>query len=103
MAGIINKTARQYNLKCIDSKGRRVTVRIAPGFNVVKDDHWDPFKKDPYALELKKANFIDFGKKVDDMELEQDPDTVAKSKAVETPKPAPTLMDRLTGNKGDAS
>ena len=86
MAGIINKTARQYNLKCVDKKGRRVTVRIAPGFNVVDDDHWKAFKTDTYALGLKKKGLIDFGKKWDDEELERDSDTLSKSKAVNPPK-----------------
>lgn len=85
MAGIMNKTARQYNLKCIDKNGRRVTVRIAPGFNVVNDDHWGPFKTDKYVTDLRKKDLIDFGKKFDDMEMDQDPDTVAKSKAVTIP------------------
>ena len=87
MAGIMNKTARQFNLKCIDENKSRVTVRIAPGFNVVDDDHWKPFIKDPYTLGLQKENSIDFGKEFDDMELEKDPDTQAKSKSVAAPKP----------------
>ena len=36
MAGILNNTARQFNLKCIGANGNRVTVRVAPGFNVVE-------------------------------------------------------------------
>ncbi len=88
MAGIMNKTARQFNLKCIDPKNKnRVTVRVAPGFNVVDDDHWAACKNDPYVLGLKKEGKIDFGKKQDDQELERDPDTRAKSKSVPQPKP----------------
>lgn len=85
MAGIMNNTARQFNLKCI-SGGSRVVIRIAPGFNVVNDEHWEAFvpkkgKADPYVLELKKAGSISYGKEIDDLELERDPDTISKSKA----------------------
>lgn len=92
MAGVMNTTARQFNLKCIGKNGNRVTVRVAPGFNVVDDVHWEEFvskdgkKVDPYVAQLKKDGFIDFGAKVDDMELEQDPDTKSKSKSTPVPK-----------------
>lgn len=92
MAGILNNTARQYNLKCMTKEGQRVTVRIAPGFNVVDDEHWKAFikpKVDPYVAQLKKDGHIDFGAKIDDMELEQAPDTKAKSKSVTPPKTKP--------------
>lgn len=91
MAGILNTTARQYNLKCIGKSGNRITVRVAPGFNVVEDAHWEEFvskdgkKVDPYVAELKKQGAIDFGSNVDDLELEQAPDTKAKSKSVPAP------------------
>ena len=94
MAGIENKTARQFNLKCIGENGNRVTVRIAPGFNVVEDAHWQAFvskdgkKVDPYVAQLKKKGDINFGPKVDDLELEKAPDTKAKSKSSPTPKAA---------------
>ncbi len=81
MAGIMNNTARQYNLKCVGKNGNRVTVRVAPGFNVVNDEHWVHFKGDPYVEWLKKKGLIGFGKKQDDMELEMAPDTVSKSKS----------------------
>lgn len=92
MAGIKNNTARQFNLKCIGKNGNRVTVRVAPGFNVVEDAHWQEFVSkdgktvDPYVAQLKKDGAIDFGNAVDDLELEQDPDTKAKSKSVPNPK-----------------
>lgn len=91
MAGIMNKTARQFNLKTVTKEGRRVVVRVAPGFNVVDDDHWSAFvpksgKADPYVADLKKNGFIDYGKAMDDMELEKDPDTKAKSKSEPLPK-----------------
>lgn len=93
MAGILNNTARQYNLKCVrKSDGARVTVRVAPGFNVVDDDHWGAFvpkdKKDmdPYVAQLQKEGKLEFGTdKVEDMEMEKDPDTKSKSKVA--PKP----------------
>ena len=85
MAGIINRTARQFNLKCIGANKNRTIVRVAPGFNVVDDEHWKQFvngkKVDPYVAELKKAGDIDFGPTVDDLELEKAPDTKAKSKS----------------------
>ena len=84
MAGIMNHTARQFNLKCV-SNGSRVVVRLAPGFNVVDDEHWKAFaskgKIDRYVATLKKEGHIEFGKAIDDMELERAPDTVAKSKS----------------------
>lgn len=85
MAGIINHTARQFNLKCVTKGGSRVVVRMAPGFNVVDDEHWKAFvdgkKVDPYVAELKKKGSLEFGAKIDDMELERAPDTKSKSKA----------------------
>lgn len=83
----MNHTARQFNLKCITKGGSRVVVRIAPGFNVVEDAHWQAFvskdgkKVDPYVASLKKKGDIEFGSKIDDMELEMAPDTQAKSKS----------------------
>ena len=94
MAGIINKTARQFNLKCIGKNDNRVTVRVAPGFNVVEDKHWEEFVSkdgktvDPYVTYLKEQGYIEFGSKADDLELEQDPDTKAKSKSTPAPKAA---------------
>lgn len=93
MAGITNHTARQYNLKCIGKNGNRVTVRVAPGFNVVEDTHWNEFVSkdgktvDPYVATLKKEGKLSFGKGEDDKELEQDPDTKSKSKSIAPPKP----------------
>ena len=92
MAGIMNKTARQYNLKCIGKNKNRVTVRVAPGFNIVPDDVWGEFVSkdgktvDPYVALLKKENSIDFGESIDDLELEQDADTKAKVKSTPPPK-----------------
>lgn len=85
MAGIINHTARQFNLKCIGNNGNRTVVRVAPGFNVVDDEHWKQFvngkKVDPEVARLKKLGHLEFGTDVDDLELEQAPDTKAKSKS----------------------
>lgn len=92
MAGITNNTARQYNLKCIGKAGNRVTVRVAPGFNVVEDAHWEEFvskdgkKVDSYVATLKKEGKLSFGKEEDDKELEQEPDTKSKSKSTPAPK-----------------
>lgn len=100
MAGVLNKTARQYNLKCMSENGHRVTVRIAPGFNAVDDDHWSHFfrgegkkrKTDPYLQSLVDENKIYFGEEYDEMELERDPDTKSKSKA--TPPPTKAKKDK---------
>lgn len=88
MAGVMNHTARQYNLKAeilVGGKKQRVTVRIAPAFNIVDDEHWKHVKGIPLVLKLKKEGKISFGSKVDDLELEQDADTKCKSKVVALP------------------
>ena len=90
MSCVQNNTERQFNLKAIGENGNKVTVRLAPGFNVVDDEHWAAFMKpkvDPYVKSLKDAKKIDFGSKIDDMELEKDPDTKSKSKSTPAPKP----------------
>tara|TARA_R110000796_G_scaffold252431_1_gene386746 strand:+ start:44 stop:340 length:297 start_codon:yes stop_codon:yes gene_type:complete len=92
MAGIINTTARQFNLKVMNKERRIVTIRIAPGFNVVDDDHWESFvpkngQADPYVSELKKKGFLRFGDEENDMELDVDPDTQSKSTSKPIPRP----------------
>ena len=90
MGGIINRTARQFNLKAVGKNGNRVTVRMAPGFNSVNDEHWKAFVDgktiDPYVGSLVKAGHLEIGDKVDDMELDKDPDTKSKSKSNPAPK-----------------
>lgn len=86
MAGVLNKTARQYNLKTV-SQGTRFVVRLAPGFNVVEDAHWKAFEKDEYVLSLKKEGKVSFGAQEDDMELDVDPTVGAKSKSKADPVP----------------
>jgi len=84
MAGIINTTQRQYNLKTVGKSANRVTVRILPGFNVVDDKHWEEFVSkdskvvDTYVAQLKEEGKLTFGKAQDDQELESE---VAKSKS----------------------
>lgn len=87
MSGVNNKTARQYNIRALDSKtGNCVTVRIAPGFNTVAKEHWDVVSKDPYVKQLKADNKIEFGKEQDDEEeLGKEADTKNKSKSVPLP------------------
>lgn len=93
MAGVTNNTARQFNLKCVGKNGNRVTVRVAPGFNVVEDAHWQEFVSkdgkhvDPYVATLRKQGFLVFGKMEDEKELEVEPDTKSKSKSTPMPKP----------------
>ena len=89
MAGVMNHTARQFNLKCMTKDGGRVTVRVAPGFNVVDDSHWEHFVKpkvDPAVVYLVEKGHLSFGKKEDDLEMEQEPDTKSKSKVSPAPK-----------------
>jgi len=84
MAGVINNTQRQFNLKILSKAGERVTVRIVPGFNVVDDKHWESFvskdgkEVDAYVSELKEQGKLTFGKTQDDQELESE---VSKSKS----------------------
>lgn len=85
MAGILNNTARQYNLKCIGKNKSRHVVRAAPGLNDVEDAHWKPFLTDPYTLDLKKQKLIDFGEAIDDLLFEKEPDTKSKSKVSPPP------------------
>ncbi len=92
MAGVTNRTARQFNLKTIGKNGNRVTVRIVPGFNVVDDKHWEEFvakdgKADPYVAKLKEEGSLEFGKGEDDKELESEVPK-SKSKSTAMPKPA---------------
>lgn len=81
MAGIMNNTARQYNLKTLTKAGNRIVARIVPGFNVVDDEHWNELKNDEYVIDLKKQGVLDFGEKVDDQILEIDPPVKSKSKS----------------------
>lgn len=94
MAGVINTTARQFNLKAMQVKKvdgevvrHRVTVRIAPGLNSVRDDHWEAFVQkgkpvDKYVAGLIKKGAIVIGDTAEEAELEKAPDTKSKSKAV---------------------
>ena len=90
MAGVINNSQRQYNLKTIGKNGNRVTVRIVPGFNVVDDKHWSEFVSkegkplDAYVSQLKEQGKLTFGKTQDDQELESE---VSKSKSKSQSKP----------------
>lgn len=96
MAGVINNTARQFNLRAFSESGNKVTVRLAPGFNVVDDEHWNAFVSKAgvttvaFLDELVKKGHIEFGKKVSDLELEKDPDTKSKSKSEPAPKSSKT-------------
>ena len=85
MAGVMNRTARQFNVKCMVEKKQRVVVRIAPGFNKIDDDHWNLCKDDPYVLLLKEKGDISFGPAEDKMAKIQPGDTVAKTKLENIP------------------
>lgn len=92
MAGVTNKTQRQFNLKTIGKNGNRVTVRVVPGFNVVEDKHWEEFVSkdgknvDPYVAQLKQEGKLSFGKDEDDKELDEEKPVKAKSKSQTMPK-----------------
>ena len=84
MAGVNNKTARQFNLKAI-AEGHHITVRLKPGFNVVDDEAWDHMKKCDYVKGLKKDKLIDFGNEQDDKELDADSSQEAVTKINKAP------------------
>lgn len=84
MAGVNNKTARQFNLKAI-TNGKHVTVRLKPGFNTVNDSAWDHMKGCEYVKSLKEQGLIDFGKAQDDKELDAD----SSQEAITSVKKAP--------------
>lgn len=65
MAGVLNKTARQYNLKVSGGKGMPVVkIFLKPGFNVVPDVHWSKALKEPYVQALMEEDKIVAGKSV---------------------------------------
>jgi hypothetical protein len=83
---VLNTTARQYNLKTV-SDGHRITVRMIPGHNEVPKDVWSKFDNDPYVVELKKENKLDWGKDIEDSVFEKDVKTVeSKVKSIKPPK-----------------
>lgn len=90
MALVMNKTARQFNLKCIGPNKKRTVVRLVPGLNNVLDEHWGEFVSakhtDSYVTELKKGKLIDYGSAVDEMEMETDDIVDSKSKSEPTGK-----------------
>jgi len=51
MAGVLNTTERQYNLKCV-YEGRRLVIRLIPGLNDVPESNWATMLKDPYVKGL---------------------------------------------------
>lgn len=86
MAGILNTTARQFNLKvCVDR--RITTLRIAPGMNRVPDDMWGRFKGNHFVNEQIKKGSLKIGKTVDEEVEKKGADTELKSS--EKPLDAP--------------
>lgn len=98
MAGVMNNSARQYNLRALGRKGEKVLVRLAPGFNIVNDKHWDAFVREDhineFVEELKNDGLIEFGDEMDEKQLEIDSDV--KSKSTSTP---PQKKDDDDGEK----
>lgn len=90
MAGVFNKTQRQFNLKLLSPSGSRLTVRLVPGMNEVDDKVWSQFLDplDPQLERLKKQRLIDFGQKQDAKLVDEDfEDEVVKSKTKSEVKP----------------
>ena len=80
MAVIRNNTARQFNVKNRLDDGSIATVRLAPGLNVVNDDHWAIVGDCKFVADL-----VDKGSIKVDAETggdEKDADTKSKSKVV---------------------
>lgn len=86
MAGIINNTARQFNVKAVAPNNRRATVRLAPGLNDVLDDHWEHCVNDKFVIGLQEKGDIDFGEHIDNLVSKRGADTKSKSKLIELPK-----------------
>jgi hypothetical protein len=61
MAGVLNNTARVYNLKGLNKDGGTVVVRVLPGFNVVDDEHWSAVKGLDFTKALRADDKLDFG------------------------------------------
>lgn len=90
MAGVFNKTQRQYNLKLLAPNGSRITIRLVPGMNEVDDKVWQQFLEpmNDQLARLKKQRFIDFGEKQDAKLVDADFDEdVTKSKVKSETKP----------------
>lgn len=88
MAGVMNNTARQYNLKGTDSKKARITVRLKPGFNVVEDEHWAGVSGLDFVEDLKADGKIDFGTKLDKKQADAGKSETAQVKKTPAPKKA---------------
>lgn len=88
---VLNKTARQFNLKAMTKDGRRVVVRLVPGLNSVDPEHFKAFvpggnnKPDAYVEGLRKKGLITWGKEAEDAELDTE---AVESKSKSEKKPA---------------
>ena len=64
MAGVMNNSARAFNLKT-KVGNERVHVRLNPGFNVIPDDYWQCFVKGkdvhPFVAHYAEKGDIVFG------------------------------------------
>lgn len=79
MAGVLNKSKRQYNLKVFTKKGHRAVLRLVPGLNFVDDETWNLFKNDPYVNSLIDEDIILSNKKSNE-DVKTKKATVPKSK-----------------------
>lgn len=91
MAFVINNTARQFNLRCIDKKLGHVVVRLVPGANNVEDIAWGAFvndkKTDAYVKELSDKKFITYGEKAADLEFSINDEDIVEAVVKKSPMP----------------
>lgn len=72
MTGVINKTARQLDMRALDN-GQPVHVVLNPGFNIVDDETWKVLLTNKHNQVLLDEEAIVAGKKrKEDVEAEQE-------------------------------
>lgn len=71
MAGILNKSARPFNLRGIKGK-RKVTVRLIPGLNSVPDDKWAYVENTAFVKSLIADSQIAVGEQQNEAVLEDE-------------------------------
>ncbi len=60
MTDVTNTTKKQFHIKAKNKFGDRVTVRLKPGLNTVKDEDWAPFGNDPHIQALRLKGSLSF-------------------------------------------
>ena len=82
---ILNKTAKQYNVKA-SSKTARITIRLAPGMTELSEGDFDVLKEDPYYKSLVKDDLVSSQKDGGNKDT-------PKAKVSSKPKPKPAKED----------